>query len=83
MKSVSAGRSASSTGEVIRRTRRGREKVQTLWSRVPPALQLLQVFRAAIGQRDAPHEQRRHRHQVYCRCLWLIKASYDFEQIVR
>jgi ISXO2 transposase-like protein/transposase-like zinc ribbon protein len=38
------------TGEVIRRTRRGREKVRTLWSRVPPALQLLQVFRAAIGR---------------------------------
>ena len=38
------------TGEVIRRTRRGREKVRTLWSRVPPALQLLQVFRAATGR---------------------------------
>ena len=37
-------------GEVIRRTRRGRERVRTLWSRVPPALQLPQVFRAAIGR---------------------------------
>ena len=37
-------------GEVIRRTRHGREKVRTLWSRVPPALQLPQVFRAAVGR---------------------------------
>jgi hypothetical protein len=37
-------------GEVIRRTRHGREKVRTLWSRVPPALQLPRVFRAAIGR---------------------------------
>ena len=37
-------------GEVIRRTRHGREITRTLWSRVPPALQLLQVFRAAIGR---------------------------------
>ena len=34
----------------IRRTRRGRETVKTLWSRVPPPLQLLKVFQAAIGR---------------------------------
>ena len=37
-------------GEVIRRTRHGRERTRTLWSRVPPALQMPQVFRAAIGR---------------------------------
>ena len=37
-------------GEVVRRNRHGREKSQTLWSRVPPALQLPQVFRAAVGR---------------------------------
>jgi transposase-like protein len=37
-------------GEVIRRTRHGREITRTIWSRVPPALQLPQVFRAAIGR---------------------------------
>ena len=36
--------------EVIRRTRHGRERTRTLWSRVPPALQMPQVFRAAIGR---------------------------------
>src|SRR5215471_9909193 len=34
-------------GEVLRRNRHGRVKTKTLWSRVPPALQLPQVFRAA------------------------------------
>ncbi len=38
------------TQAVIRRTRRGREKIRTLWSRVPPALQMPQVFRAATGR---------------------------------
>ena len=37
-------------GEAIRRTRRGREITRTIWSRVPLALQLPQVFRAAIGR---------------------------------
>jgi hypothetical protein len=37
-------------GEVVRRNRRGRVKTKTLWSRVPPALQLPQVFRAAVGR---------------------------------
>ena len=37
-------------GEVVRRNRYGREKTRTLWSRVPPALQLPQVFRAAVGR---------------------------------
>src|SRR6516164_5610033 len=37
-------------GEVVRRNRHGREKSQTLWSRVPPALLLPQVFRAAVGR---------------------------------
>jgi hypothetical protein len=37
-------------GEVIRRTRHGREITRTLWSRVPPALQLPQVFRTVIGR---------------------------------
>jgi hypothetical protein len=37
-------------GEVIRRTRRGRKITRTLWSRVPPALQLPQVFRTVIGR---------------------------------
>ena len=37
-------------GEVVRRNRHGREKTRTLWSRVPPALQLPKVFRAAVGR---------------------------------
>jgi hypothetical protein len=37
-------------GEVVRRNKRGRVKTKTLWSRVPPALQLPQVFRAAVGR---------------------------------
>ena len=45
------------TGSAVRTTRRGREIRQTLWSRVPPALQLLNVFRFATGRqmRRSPH----------------------------
>jgi hypothetical protein len=49
-KSASAGLSAIAEGEVVRGNRHGHEKTQTLWSRVPPALQLPQVFRAAVGR---------------------------------
>jgi hypothetical protein len=38
------------TGQVVRKSRNGRERMKTLWSRVPPVLQLLQVFRAATGR---------------------------------
>ncbi|MER8542269.1 IS1595 family transposase [Mesorhizobium sp. M1334] len=38
------------TGSAVRKTRHGREIMRTLWSRVPPALQLLSVFRAATGR---------------------------------
>ena len=38
------------TGKVIRRSRRGGGKVRVLWERISPALQLLQVFCAAIGR---------------------------------
>jgi hypothetical protein len=34
----------------VRKSRSGKESMKTLWSRVPPALQLLQVFRAATGR---------------------------------
>jgi|GEM_PF-316253 len=38
------------TGQAVRKSRNGRERMKTMWSRVPPALQLLQVFRAATGR---------------------------------
>lgn len=38
------------TGQVIRRTRRGREKVKPRWTRIKPALQLAAVFQSAIGR---------------------------------
>ena len=37
-------------GNAIRKTRHGREIARTIWSRVPPALQLPNVFRAATGR---------------------------------
>lgn len=37
-------------GQTERKRRSGKESVKILWSRVPPALQLLQVFRAATGR---------------------------------
>ena len=37
-------------GQIVRRNRYGREKTRTLWSRVPPALQLPQVFRITVGR---------------------------------
>ncbi len=38
------------TGSAVRRTRKGREVVRPLWSRIPPALQLSDVFRSAVGR---------------------------------
>jgi len=38
------------TGQAVRKSRNGRESMKTLWSRVPPALQLMQVFRVAAGR---------------------------------
>ena len=37
-------------GQAIRRTRKGREVVKTLWSRIAPALQLPAVFQSAVGR---------------------------------
>ncbi|MBC7284038.1 IS1595 family transposase [Hoeflea sp.] len=37
-------------GQAVRKSRSGKESMKTLWSRVPPALQLVQVFRAATGR---------------------------------
>jgi hypothetical protein len=37
-------------GNAVRKTRRGRETIRTLWSCVPPALQTPSVFRFAIGR---------------------------------
>lgn len=38
------------SGSAFRKTRHGREVLRTIWSRVPPALQLPTVFRAATGR---------------------------------
>lgn len=38
------------TGQAIRKTRKGREVVRTLWERVAPALQFLIVFKSAVGR---------------------------------
>jgi transposase-like protein len=38
------------SGSAVRKTRHGREIMRTLWSRVPPALQLPNVFRTATGR---------------------------------
>jgi hypothetical protein len=37
-------------GQVVRRTRKGREVVKPVWSRIAPALQLVAVFRSAVGR---------------------------------
>lgn len=36
--------------QAVRKTRSGSQIKRTIWSRVPPALQLVQVFRFAIGR---------------------------------
>lgn len=38
------------TGQMVRRTRKGRDLVKPRWTRISPALQLPGVFRAAIGR---------------------------------
>ena len=35
---------------VVRRTRKGREIVRTLWKRIPPASQLITLFAGAVGR---------------------------------
>ena len=37
-------------GRAVRRTRKGREVVKPLWSRIAPALQLPTVFKSAVGR---------------------------------
>jgi hypothetical protein len=37
-------------GQAVGKSRCGRQVVKTVWSRVPPALQLVQVFRFATGR---------------------------------
>lgn len=37
-------------GQATRRTRKGREVVRTLWSRIAPALQMMAAFRPAVGR---------------------------------
>lgn len=38
------------TGQAIRQTRKGRTKVQTLWDRIPTALQLPAAFQSIVGR---------------------------------
>lgn len=38
------------SGQAVRRTRRGRQVLKPLWSRIAPALQLSAVFRSAVGR---------------------------------
>ena len=38
------------SGQAVRRTRKGREVVKPLWSRITPALQLPAVFKSAVGR---------------------------------
>lgn len=38
------------SGQAVRRTRKGREVVRPVWSRIAPALQLPAVFRSAVGR---------------------------------
>lgn len=35
---------------VVRRTRKGRETVRTLWKRIPPASQFITLFAGAVGR---------------------------------
>jgi transposase-like protein len=37
-------------GQTTRRSPRGRERVRTLWDRIPPAMQLVAVLRTAVGR---------------------------------
>jgi hypothetical protein len=46
------------TGSAVRRTRRGREVVKPLWSRIPPALQLSNIFKSAVRRQQRRTPQR-------------------------
>ena len=43
-------RASTVSGQALRKSGNGRENLTTLWSRVPPALQFLQVFRSVTGR---------------------------------
>jgi hypothetical protein len=60
------------TGHAMRRIRKGREVVNSLWSRIAPALSCVQVScRASI----APDPARQHPDSARRRCVWVIKAA--------
>lgn len=59
------------TGHAIRRTRKGREVVKPLWSRIAPALQLSSVFSCRAS--TTPDTTRRHPDPARGRCVWLME----------
>lgn len=69
-------------GHAMRRTRKGRDVVKPLWSRIAPALQLSAVFRSAVGRQPASDPTRRHPDPARRRCPWVIRAACSFVQIV-
>ena len=63
------------TGTAVRRTHRGREVVKPLWRRIPPALQLSNAFKSAVGRQLRRTAQGGHPNPMHHRCLWLIMAA--------
>lgn len=59
------------SGQAVRRTRKGREVVKPLWSRIPPALQLPAVFRSAVGRQM----HRTAQGGVHIRCAVAVFGS--------
>jgi hypothetical protein len=62
------------SGQTVRQTRKGRRVIKTLWSRIPPVLQLPAALKSAVGRqlrRLAAADP-----DPLCRDrLWLIKAA--------
>ena len=62
-------------GRAVRRTRKGREIVKPLWSRIAPALQLPTVFKSAVGRQLRRSRVRGGVNPLRCRCFWFDKAA--------
>jgi hypothetical protein len=62
-------------GQAKRRTRRGREVVRPLWSRIAPALQLAVMFRAAVGAPVAWYGAGWNRDPLRRCCVWLRRRG--------
>lgn len=68
------------TGTALRRARMGRQVVKPLWSRIPLALQLSNVFRSAVGRQLRRTSQGAASRSIEARVI-VRRACYRCNQL--